>query len=216
MNLSPPWRRKAGVFPACPPPPPEEGSRDGRRTSPPWKRARWRSWTACAAWSRSRPMSEEPDQPGVRYKPVWRNTLPVPPMSLHLVSLGNPGTRRASRWARLLAQIYRAISALQGTAGGGGPVRPGGRICGADRPSRPRRRCSGPWAGALIDEALWLAASDQASTVILGGRPLRSCSKTWRITEGLIVIVAGYTEEMGRFIHAKSRTGEPLQQVFLF
>ena len=141
--------------------------------------------------------------------------LPVPPMSLHLVFMGNPGTGKTTV-ARLLAKIYHAIGVL--SKGQLVEVDRSGLVAGfvgqtAIKTGEVIQKALG---GVLfIDEAYALANHDNAND--FGQEAIETLLKGMEDHRAdLIVIVAGYTELMGKFIHSNPGLESRFNKYFYF
>lgn len=126
--------------------------------------------------------------------------LPVPPLSLHMVFQGNPGTGKTTV-ARLLGELYKAIGALP--KGQLIEVDRSGLVAGfvgqtAIKTSQAIERALG---GILfIDEAYALTPDTPSD---FGGEAIEVLLKGMEDhRKDLVVIVAGYTEPMERFLRA--------------
>lgn len=128
------------------------------------------------------------------------NELPNPPVSLHMVFTGNPGTGKTTV-ARILSQLYKAIGVL--SKGQLVEVDRSGLVAGfvGQTAIKTSETVNSALGGILFIDEAYSLAPDTGALNDFGRESVETLLKLMEDhRDDLIVIVAGYSEPMRRFI----------------
>ena len=143
------------------------------------------------------------------------NGLVVPPMSLHMVFMGNPGTGKTTV-ARILSELYCAIGVL--SKGHLVEVDRSGLVAGfvGQTAIKTSDAIKGALGGILfIDEAYALVSKDGAND--FGHEAVETLLKAMEDhRDDFVVIVAGYEGLMEEFIHSNPGLESRFNRYFMF
>ena len=142
------------------------------------------------------------------------NDLPVPPMSLHMVFMGNPGTGKTTV-ARILGGLYAAIGVL--SKGQLVEVDRSGLVAGyvGQTALKTKEVINSALGGVLfIDEAYALSAGGEND---FGREAIETILKAMEDhRDELVVIVAGYDEPMEKFLSSNPGLESRFNKYFHF
>ena len=144
------------------------------------------------------------------------NSLPNPPLSLHMVFMGNPGTGKTTV-ARILSALYKAIGVL--TKGQLIEVDRSGLVAGfvgqtAIKTSDVVKSALG---GILFIDEAYALAPEIGSGNDFGRESIETLLKLMEDhRDDLIVIVAGYSGQMERFITSNPGLESRFNRYFMF